>query len=135
MPPNEGLELLPEPIGLEEGGLVVELPLVPSEPEPLPEPIVLEPELLPVEGETAVEPVRLLWSSVELVLPAAYAIDAAPIIRAAAKLLSVKFRINTSSNRFDVSASMSAHPPQTDPSRPPLGFFIRNFSQHSLAVT
>jgi hypothetical protein len=74
-PLEDGLELVPEPIVVDglvlellpesvvlEDGLVVEL---------LPAPIVLEPELLSVEGEAAVAPVRLFWSSVELVVPAA----------------------------------------------------------------
>jgi hypothetical protein len=68
---------LPDPV-VPEGGLVAEPlspePIVP-EPEPSivldPEPIVLEPVPLPVEGDTAVEPARLLWLSVELVLPPA----------------------------------------------------------------
>jgi hypothetical protein len=101
-PLEDGLELVPEPIVVDglvlellpesvvlEDGLVVEL---------LPAPIVLEPEPLPVEGEAAVEPVRLFWSSVELVLPAAYASDATPIIKTAAKLVSVNFRIKISSD-------------------------------------
>jgi hypothetical protein len=87
-PLEDGLELVPDSVVLEDG-LVVEL---------LPAPIVLEPELLPVEGEAAVAPVRLFWSSVELVVPAAYASDATPIIKTAAKLLNVNFRIKISSD-------------------------------------
>jgi hypothetical protein len=54
----EGLVPMLEPVVL-DGGRVVELLPEPIEVEPelAPEPIVLE--LLPVEGETAVEPVRL----------------------------------------------------------------------------
>jgi hypothetical protein len=98
--------VVPEPVVLELLSESIELPV----PELVPEPIVLDPvpevvpapALPPVEGEAAVAPVRLPWSLLELVLlPAAYAADAAPIIRTAAKLVSVKFRMKNSSNKLD----------------------------------